>query len=43
MKKLLLSFMTLFTVVIGCSQNFTENFITYQITSTTNNTVRVFG
>ena len=40
MKKTLLILMTLFTVVIGYSQQFTENFITYNVTSTTNNTVR---
>ena len=42
MKKTLLFLTTLFVSVIGYSQTFTENFITYQVTSTTNNTVRIF-
>ena len=33
--------MTLFTVVIGYSQTFTDNFITYNITSITPNTVEI--
>ncbi len=41
MKKQLLILMTLFISVIGYSQTFTDNFITYTVTSITNNTVRV--
>jgi hypothetical protein len=40
MKKTLLFLITLFTVVIGYSQTFVDNFVTYSITSTTNNTVQ---
>jgi len=42
-KKQLLILMTLFMSVISYSQVFTENFISYAVTSTTANTVRVFN
>lgn len=41
MKKTLLFLMTLFTIGIGYSQTFIENFITYSVTSTTPNTVAI--
>lgn len=39
MKKSLLILVTLFIVTIGYSQTFTDNYITYGVTSTSNNTV----
>jgi hypothetical protein len=41
MRKTLLITITLFISIIGYSQTFTENNITYQVTSTANKTVRV--
>jgi len=41
MKKNLLIFLTLCISIIGYSQTFTDTFITYQVSSTTANTVRV--
>jgi hypothetical protein len=43
MKKQLLILMALVIASVGYSQTFTDNFITYNVTSTTNNTVEITG
>ena len=43
MKKQVLFLMTFVMASIGYSQTFTDNFITYNVTSTTNNTVEITG